>query len=253
MYEASAIIDIGNKSIRFGARTFDFNFEQFEEEEEFKEVNQCSIAELEDEVEEDLDWIDHVYEKEEKSDKELLELTESQLNHLEENEKQELLDLIGQYRCVFADKLSDLKEPAKIAKFKILTTDEMPVHKPVYRTDKKTRELIEKEIHKFLDAGLIRYSTSPYSAPVVPVKKKNDPEPRSCIDFRGLNFKTIKNGGPIIKPDDIFDELSEAEIFTEWDLKAAFHQQEMDVESIEKTAFSTWSGIIKDSKTDGCS
>ena len=244
MSEAGAIIDIGNKSIKFGARSYNFNIDECEDDDELNnnEVNQCAVAEIDEDLEEELDLVDHVYENEDKTDNELLEQTLTTITHLNSNEKQALSEVIKEYRCIFADKLSDLREPAKLSKFKIITTDEIPIHKPIYRTDRKTRDIIEVEIQKFLEAGLIRHSTSPYSAPVVPVKKRNDPQPRTCIDYRGLNAKTIKNGAPIPRQDDIFDDLSESNVFTELDLKAAFHQQEMDEESIAKTAFSTWSG-----------
>ncbi len=126
-------------------------------------------------------------------------------------------------------------------KLKIELTDNIPVRKPIYRVNRKMREVIREEVQKLLDAKIIRPSNSPYSAPEVPVEKKNQP-PRMCVDLSGINSKTVVNAVPVVRRDDLFDELSESDIFTECDLKAAFHQQELDEESIPKTAFSTWDG-----------
>lgn len=63
-----------------------------------------------------------------------------------------------------------------------------------------------------------------------------------CVDLSGINSKTVVNAGQVVRQDDVFDELSESDIFTICYLKAAFHQQELEEESIPKTAFSTWDG-----------
>ncbi len=51
--------------------------------------------------------------------------------------------------------------------------------------------------------GIIRESTSPYSAPIVVVDKKTG-DRRMCIDYRDLNAKTKKNSYLIPRQIEIF-------------------------------------------------
>ncbi|CAF4594173.1 unnamed protein product, partial [Rotaria sp. Silwood2] len=75
------------------------------------------------------------------------------------------------------------------------------------------------ETQKLLERGQIEESTSPWSSPIVLVKKK-DKTMIFCIDYRRLNDITIKDAFPLPRIDEIFDQLSDAMYNTKFDFKS---------------------------------
>eukprot|EP00253_Pinus_taeda_P036040 PITA_36040 len=88
---------------------------------------------------------------------------------------------------------------------------------------KAYRDEIERAIQELLALGHIQPSTSPFASSVVLVKKKDDTL-RMCIDYRGLNKKTLKNRYPIPRIDELMDELRGARFFSKIDLRSGYHQ-----------------------------
>jgi hypothetical protein len=88
-----------------------------------------------------------------------------------------------------------------------------------------TPELVEikLQLKEMMYKGYIRPNVSPWGAPVLFVKKKDDTL-RMCIDYRQLNQVTIKNKYPLPRIDDRFNKLGGASIFSKIELRSGYHQ-----------------------------
>jgi hypothetical protein len=111
-----------------------------------------------------------------------------------------------------------------------------PVITTLYRHPKKYKDEIEKAIKALLDMGHIRPSSNPFASSVVLVKN-TDGTMCMCIDFRALNKKAIKNRYPIMRIDELLDELHGVVYFAKIDLRSGYHQIKMREQDIPKNAF----------------
>ncbi|GJS46029.1 reverse transcriptase [Tanacetum coccineum] len=84
-----------------------------------------------------------------------------------------------------------------------------------YRHPPNQKDAVELMVKELLDSGVIRNSQSPFSSPIVMVKKK-DGSWRMCIDYRQLNKHTVKDKFPILVIEELIDELSGAKVFLSW-------------------------------------
>ncbi|GJY09767.1 putative reverse transcriptase domain-containing protein [Tanacetum coccineum] len=94
------------------------------------------------------------------------------------------------------------------------------------------------QLQELQDKDFIRPSHSPWGAPVLFVKKKDDSF-RMCINYRELNKLTVKNRYPLPRIDDLFDQLQGSCYFSKIDLRSGYHQLRVHDDDILKTAFRT--------------
>nr|GEU62493.1 putative reverse transcriptase domain-containing protein [Tanacetum cinerariifolium] len=113
----------------------------------------------------------------------------------------------------------------------------------------KTHKYIQKGCQVYLaqeisDKGFIKPSSSPWGASVLFVKKKNRYF-RMCIDYHELNKLTVKNRYPLLRIDDLFDQLQGSRVYSKIDLRSDYHQLKVHEVDILKMAFRTRYGYYK--------
>jgi hypothetical protein len=93
-----------------------------------------------------------------------------------------------------------------------LKTDVQPVRVRPYIYPYFQKEKIEKIVGELLTIGVIKPSQSPFSSPILLVRKP-DGSWHMCIDYRALNKETIKDKFHIHVIDELLDELHGSMIF----------------------------------------
>lgn len=118
---------------------------------------------------------------------------------------------------------------------------EVPVSYRPYKMSYNEKLKVREIIQDLLSKGIIRDSESPYSSPILLVKKK-DGSDRMCVDFRALNKITVKDRYPLPLIDDHIDRLGNSKFFTVLDMATGFLQIKLDEQSIPLTGFVTPEG-----------
>nr|GEY71130.1 putative reverse transcriptase domain-containing protein [Tanacetum cinerariifolium] len=129
--------------------------------------------------------------------------------------------------------------PPRLVEFKIkLISGTAPVVHAPYRLAPSELKELSDQLKELSEKGFIRPSSSPWGAPVLFVKKK-DGSFRMCIDYRELNKLTVKNRYPLLRIDDLFDQLQGSSVYSKIDLQSGYHQLRIREEDIPITAFRT--------------
>ncbi|UYV66396.1 hypothetical protein LAZ67_4001541 [Cordylochernes scorpioides] len=163
---------------------------------------------------------------------------------LPKKKKEDLMGLLLSFKGVFLPTMKNANKVQNRVKHRIHTGDHPPIKQRPYRVSKREREIMQKEVDTMLERKVIQPSESPWSAPVVLVKKK-DGTWRFCVDFRRLNHITKKDVYPLPRIDDVLDHLSSARYYSTMDLKTGYWQVEVDERDREKTAFVTPDGLYE--------
>nr|GEX93246.1 putative reverse transcriptase domain-containing protein [Tanacetum cinerariifolium] len=148
------------------------------------------------------------------------------------------IPVVRDFIDVFPKDLSGLPPQRQVEFCMDLIPGATPISKSLYRLAPSKMQELSEQLEELQDEGFIRLSHSPWGAPVLFVKKKDD-SMRMCIDYRELNKLTIKNRYPLPRIDDLFDQLQGVRYFSNIDLRSGYHQLRVHEDDIPKTTFRT--------------
>ncbi|KAL6468412.1 hypothetical protein MHYP_G00240890 [Metynnis hypsauchen] len=163
------------------------------------------------------------------------------ISHLAEEQQNVVRKMLYEESFAFARDDNDMGCIPSL-QLSITLKDDIPVQHPYTSIPKPLRQEVKQYIQDLLARGWIVKSKSPYSAPVVCVRKK-DGTLRLCIDYRRLNQKTVPDRHPLPRIQDLLDTLGGYSWFSVLDQGKAYHQGFMAEGSRHLTAFITPWGL----------
>ncbi|KAJ0171192.1 hypothetical protein K1T71_013391 [Dendrolimus kikuchii] len=134
--------------------------------------------------------------------------------------------------------------PTSLAEHCIDTGSHNPISVPPYRLSPPKLALLKEEIEKMLDEKIIEPCSSPWTAPVIMVPKK-DGAVRVCVDYRRLNAITVPDVYPIPRIDQLLNAAKPTPFMSTLDLRAGYWQVKVKDSDQDKTAFIAPFGVYK--------
>lgn len=153
---------------------------------------------------------------------------------LEDEKRKQLLALLLEFEDI-------LKSP-KLGEVKGLEYDievppwETPVKQNDRRWSVQEIQLIKNEISKLLEGKFIEPAQGPWSSRLVLVPKP-DGSTRVCVDYRGINEKTMTDAYPTPRVDHILETLSGNMWFSTMDAEKGYYQVRITERTKSITAF----------------
>ncbi|GJU80923.1 retrotransposon gag domain, retroviral aspartyl protease [Tanacetum coccineum] len=142
-----------------------------------------------------------------------------------------LQPIVTQYKAVFEEPKDLPPVRSQDHSIPLLPNSTPPSIRP-YRYPHSQKTEIEKQVEQLMAAGFIQPSTSPFSSPVLLVKKKDNTW-RMCVDYRALNKITIADKYPIPNIDELLDELYGATVFSKLNF-SSMEQHKSHLEQVLK-------------------
>jgi hypothetical protein len=154
-------------------------------------------------------------------------------------QRKKLQDVIVKNKRAFGldDQLGHLDVKVQIP----LKPEAKEVSLPPFHASPANREVIDKQMDKWIQLGVIEPSKSPWAAPAFIVYRNG--KPRMVVDYRKLNEVAISDEFPLSKQEDILQALSGSQWLSTLDALAGFTQMEIEKTEREKLAFRTHRGL----------
>ena len=148
----------------------------------------------------------------------------------------EKIPVVREFPDVFPEELPGIPLEREVDLAIEIVPGTVPMSREPYKMAPTELKELKRQLQELLDKGFIRPSVSPWGAPVLFVKKK-DGTLRMCIDYRQINKMTVKNKYPLLRIEDLFDQLKGAGVFSKIDLRSGYYQLRVKEVDVLKTAF----------------
>ena len=161
-------------------------------------------------------------------------------DELSSDQQRRATEFIRSYAHIFSRSETDLGRNGMLP-HRINTGNHLPIRQPLRRQPYAHQAEIERNIQAMLAAKVIEPAQSPWQSNVLLIPKR-DKSWRFCIDYRALNFATVKDSYPLPRVSACLDALGGSRLFSTLDLRAGFWQTELAEEDADKSAFCSRSG-----------
>jgi hypothetical protein len=121
---------------------------------------------------------------------------------------------------------------------RIITENVHPIKQKYRPLNPALEPDFRRQLDEWLKHGVVEPADSPWSANLVPVKKKGG-KIRYCVDWRALNQVTKKDAYPMPTVHETIARLAGSTIYSGVDMAGAFHCIDIHPADREKTAFAT--------------
>ena len=162
---------------------------------------------------------------------------EIQEQQLQASQKKDIDDIVNEYPEVITN------EPGltSLLEFALEIGDTQPIFQRAYYIPAAFRKSIDEEIDWLLTKHYIRVSTSPWSSPMVTVRKP-DSNARLCVDFKKINSVTRQDSFYMPPVEEVLEGVGKASIISNLDLTKGYYHIRMSESDICKTAFICYRG-----------
>jgi hypothetical protein len=158
-------------------------------------------------------------------------------DEISEGQNRKACEMLVRVQNVFGKSKSEFSQ-ANVIPHTIELTDNTPIWQNPRRFSEPITNEIEKQCDELIDLDVIEHSNSPFSSPIVPVRKKNG-QLRMCIDYRKINSVTKTEKYPMPTVADSIYSVQNVQYFSKLDLVKGYYQIPLDSDSRQYTAFST--------------
>jgi hypothetical protein len=165
-------------------------------------------------------------------------------------ERNEIVKLFKEYRDVLAFGYDELKVYREdVIPLKEGTT---PFRQKLRKLNPKLAPLVQQELQKMLEAGIIQQTRhSSWCSNLVVARKKNG-KIHICIDFRNLNIACTKDNYPLPKMETLLQRVTGSGMISMLDGFLGYNQIRLKEEDRHKTTFTTPWGTFEYLRISKC-